>query len=73
MRVFPIEVQEDGIYVKLRLDADEYERLTLGQKAKDWDTDQQVIRGSTPPGEAAVFLEALGEHIASYARAMSRS
>lgn len=73
MRIFPVEVKDDGLYVTIRLDEDEYERLAKGQHAKDWDTEHQTVKGNSLPGEVAVFLEALGEHIAGYARVMSES
>ena len=74
MRIFPIQTKDDGLYVTLRLDADEYQRLTRGQYGNEWDLEHQIIRRiSALPGEVAVFLEALGNHIVSYAGAMSRS
>ena len=35
--------------------------------------EQSTNTGSSPPGEVAVFLEALGKYIASYAATMSGS
>jgi hypothetical protein len=68
------EKRQDGIYISIKLDPDEYERLRRGDSAGGWDLgDQKVHKMSAPTGEIAVFLEALGNYVASYARSMSPS
>jgi len=73
VRIFPLEAKDDGVYVTIRLDEDEYERLRTGHVVKEWGTFHEISRGKTLPGEAAVFLESLGKHITSYAQGMSES
>lgn len=73
MRIFPHEAKDDGVYVTIRLDEDEYEHLKAGHHVQEWGTFKEISRGKTLPGENAVFLEALGKHITSYAQGMSES
>jgi hypothetical protein len=72
MRIFPLEAKDDGIYITIRLDEDEYQRLARGDRIKEW-AKPQIVKGKSSPGEAAVFYEALGEYIVSYAGVISGS
>jgi hypothetical protein len=60
-------------YVTIRLDEAEYEHLRAGHHVKEWGTFNEISSGKTLPGEAAVFLEALGKHITSYEQGISES
>jgi hypothetical protein len=73
VRIFPIDAKDDGLYITIRLDENEYEQLARGRQATGFDMEQSTNTGSSPPGEVAVFLDALGKYIASYAATMSGS
>jgi hypothetical protein len=72
MKIFPHEAKDDGIYITIRLDEDEYQRLAGGDRIKEW-AKPQIVKGKSLPGEAAVFYEALGDYIVSYAGVISGS